>query len=79
MLNGENRTLSWFDIIPEEDELDCSCDYCEYCYECDEDESLTITEIIDGYAELLEVPHCPECTKRILEMFYDEITELLED
>ena len=82
MLKGENCTWSWFEIVPEEDEDcdECDCDYdCDNC-EFNEDEDPTIDEIIDEYVNLLEeVAPCPDCMKRVLEMFYDEVTEMIED
>lgn len=59
-----------------EDEFECNGD-CENC--CEDDEE-TIGEMIEDYVEMIQdVSPCPCCIQELLESFYDEIMEKLEE
>lgn len=80
VLLGDGCTKSWFEIVDEDEYFgeygECVCDGDCEC----EDEKPTIDEIINEYVYLLyELYPCPDCMKKTLEMFFDEVTELLEN
>lgn len=83
MFDFENQ--EWVEIYHiDGEEVDAETYFEEMEYEVDgddnEDEKPTIDEIINEYVCLLyEVAPCPDCMKKALEMFYDEVTKLLED
>lgn len=82
MYDFENQ--EWVEIYHiDGEEVDCDTYFEEMEYEVDgddEDEKPTVDEIINEYVCLLyEVAQCHDCMKKVLEMFYDEVTKLLED
>jgi predicted Ser/Thr protein kinase len=61
------------EVIEDDCNCDGDCDNCEY-------ENETIDEIIDDYVELIQDTYgCENCIKQLLENFFDEIVDVIED
>jgi hypothetical protein len=86
-INGEEVSAEDFEdvsgdqveILDEEADIDFECEgNCDQCEFGEEDE--TISDIIEDYKDMIIATEgCESCIQRILEEFFEEIVNLLEE